>query len=354
GVLRESKNGAIYELIPGTGVQLLLGKTKVTFGYTNVPSGPSMRGSYIPFFTSKDYTFIALLCVSIFLHTAMVKYLGTIEVVKKSSIEEIKELEPRFARLILSPRVKAQAMRAEVNAKDDLKDGEDEEDVDEKIEEKKKEETKKKKAGKKKPERKETTVTKRVKQKGVLGVIGAKGGVLSDFDSDEIWSDVDSLIATAVVDDGKDLLASITGESSLTSAEGLIEGEYEGRSEAEILREKKQQTSFKDKKQAIAAETKSGRSSSEVHGVVKRYSGGLKYLYNNALRKTPTLRGSVTVKFTVSPEGRISEAEVTDSTLNAPALERAIVERIKLWRFRVIKGGRDFTTDYTFDFSPVG
>ena len=92
----------------------------------------------------------------------------------------------------------------------------------------------------------------------------------------------------------------------------------------------------------------------EVYRVVSSYVGGLKYLYNNELRKNPSLKGKITVKIVVSPDGKVVKAEVISSTLGFLELEEAIINRIYRWRFSEMKGVEDFTIDYTFDFAPVG
>jgi len=72
------------------------------------------------------------------------------------------------------------------------------------------------------------------------------------------------------------------------------------------------------------------------------------------LRKNPSLKGKITVKIVVSPDGKVVKAEVISSTLGFLELEEAIINRIYRWRFSEMKGVEDFTIDYTFDFAPVG
>ncbi|MBI5826827.1 MAG: TonB family protein, partial [Deltaproteobacteria bacterium] len=68
----------------------------------------------------------------------------------------------------------------------------------------------------------------------------------------------------------------------------------------------------------------------------------------------PTMRGKVTARITITPEGKVRKAEIINSTLNSPELEEQIAARIYLWKFPDASGSEDFTIEYTFDFAPVG
>ncbi|MFQ5901177.1 MAG: TonB family protein, partial [Thermodesulfobacteriota bacterium] len=96
------------------------------------------------------------------------------------------------------------------------------------------------------------------------------------------------------------------------------------------------------------------RGESEVYKTVVAYVGGLKYLYNNALRKAPSLKGKITVRMAIAANGRVTKAEIISSTLDSPELEEAIINRIYRWRFPELKNGEDYTIPYTFDFAPGG
>jgi TonB family protein len=86
--------------------------------------------------------------------------------------------------------------------------------------------------------------------------------------------------------------------------------------------------------------------------VVYQNLSGLRYLYTSWLRGTPGLRGKVTVKFAVDEFGRVVSVFVLESTLADPALERAIVERIRAWRFdRIDKPGDITEVVHPFVFS---
>lgn len=129
---------------------------------------------------------------------------------------------------------------------------------------------------------------------------------------------------------------------------------------AEIIKEKKDvMVAEIDKakpQQADAATLASlrKRDESEIYKTIMSYIGGLKYLYNNALRKDATLKGKISVKILVGQDGKVKEASMASTTLNNQELEEAMISRIQKWKFPELQGGEDFPITYTFDFSPVG
>lgn len=86
--------------------------------------------------------------------------------------------------------------------------------------------------------------------------------------------------------------------------------------------------------------------------VVEKYKGGLVYLYNKALRTNPTLKGTITVEFTIGANGKVIETRVVTSTMDYSPLEAALAGRIKMWKFPHLYDGVIVVT-YPFVFFPV-
>lgn len=98
----------------------------------------------------------------------------------------------------------------------------------------------------------------------------------------------------------------------------------------------------------------SGRSLSEIREVVAQYIAGLKYLYDRELKQRPSLHGKVTVEFVVTGPGDVAEVRLVNSGLGHPALESAILGRIRGWRFPA-KPGDSTRVTFPFDFvAPTG
>lgn len=98
----------------------------------------------------------------------------------------------------------------------------------------------------------------------------------------------------------------------------------------------------------------SGRTIQEVRETVASYVPGLKYLYDRELKQRPNLQGKVTVEFVISPPGNVIEVRLINSGLRHPALESAILARIRGWKFP-IKPGDSTRVTFPFDFvAPAG
>lgn len=368
---RLEKSGGFYlvDVRPGDTGEILLGEASIRFGYRQKPPA-APRLPFIPFLSGGDYLFLLTLVFSMALHIAFVSHLNSLEIIKRSPVEAIKTMEPRFAKLIFRP---GETLKEKISPPE-VKEVKKEEEVEEKPAEKKPVE--KKAVEKKSPAKKKGAVvsenppdlktlqaerkgriTRKVKTKGLLGVIGAKGGVLAGLKTDEVLRDVDSIIANAseteVVDDLGELgtMEVAAFSRGLPEARNIIE---EARGEEEILKEKTELASFKKKEKKRVEEIKTLRNEADVYRVVKSYVGGLKYLYNNSLRKDPTLKGTITVRLVIVADGGFSKLEMLSSTLGHPPLEKAILKRIGLWKFKKVEGAENFTITYTFDFAPVG
>ncbi len=353
GLLKEESKGYyVFDMRSEADVEIRLGKddsqVTLSFGYKERPKRIPIRVA-IPFITSREYLFLTVFVISIVSHVLLAFYLDTVEIKKTSSIEALKKLPPRFARLILTPQKKAEIKKRTLDLKK-------EEEIEKKKEEPKK--PNKKDKAKKKKKTDKASVPKGVKGKGVLGVIAAKGGILSSATAGELWRDVDTLVATsgAETTTGADNLRGLdTGGDELSEEDITADWTQDSRSKEDILKERKKRTALKvAKKKPVVATTDNLRHEAEVYRIVRSYSGGLKYLYNNELRRDPSLKGTITITITITAEGKVKDALVKDSTLKSPSLEAAMVKRIYMWRFREVEEAPDFTINYTFDFSPVG
>lgn len=96
---------------------------------------------------------------------------------------------------------------------------------------------------------------------------------------------------------------------------------------------------------------KAARSIEEIQLVFDRNKAAIYSIYNRALRESPALQGKVVLKITITPAGRVSACQVISTELDAPALERKIVMRVRLFDF----GAKDVETmvvTYPIEFLP--
>ncbi len=94
-----------------------------------------------------------------------------------------------------------------------------------------------------------------------------------------------------------------------------------------------------------------GRSFEDIWKVVQSYLGGLNHLYNRSLRRDPSLKGKVTVRFSIAPEGHVTQTDIVSSTLQSIDLEQQIVKKILRWKFPAIPEGT-VTVKFPFVFVP--
>ena len=90
----------------------------------------------------------------------------------------------------------------------------------------------------------------------------------------------------------------------------------------------------------------------EVAGVVNRRIGAIKGCYEQALKRDPTLQGKVTVRFTISGSGKVSDAKCIVNELT-PAVGSCIEDAFMRFRFPPPEGGA-VTFEYPFMFTPAG
>lgn len=97
---------------------------------------------------------------------------------------------------------------------------------------------------------------------------------------------------------------------------------------------------------------KASRSREEIELVFDKNKGAIFSLYNRALRVDPSLEGKIVLRLTIAPNGAVTFCEVVSSELGDPELEQKLVARIKLFRFEA-RDVESITTTKPIDFFPA-
>lgn len=97
-----------------------------------------------------------------------------------------------------------------------------------------------------------------------------------------------------------------------------------------------------------------GRAYESIAAVVDGLKGWIRFIYNKALREDPSLKGVVTLEFTISKDGDVSNVAVSSTSLKYPPIEDALVKRFKLLKFPATPKGGSVTVIYPITFSPSG
>jgi outer membrane biosynthesis protein TonB len=85
-----------------------------------------------------------------------------------------------------------------------------------------------------------------------------------------------------------------------------------------------------------------------IRRVIRSHRDQIKYCYSKELTRNPNLTGKVSVKFTISPKGYVTQATVSSTTLRNAAVERCICQKIRTWKFPEPKGGGIVIVNYPF------
>ncbi|MCB0361282.1 MAG: TonB family protein [Bdellovibrionales bacterium] len=88
----------------------------------------------------------------------------------------------------------------------------------------------------------------------------------------------------------------------------------------------------------------------QVQAVVERNQGQMTYCYERGLQSDVNLGGRVSIKFVISPQGRVSSAQVARSTLSSSQVENCLLNKLRAWRFPKPRGNVAVKVDYPFLF----
>ena len=91
------------------------------------------------------------------------------------------------------------------------------------------------------------------------------------------------------------------------------------------------------------------RSKTEIMRVVRARTPGLRHIYNKFLKSNPGFAGKVTLRFTISPSGKVIKIKKAASTTGVAAFDSAVMKKVRRWKFAKIKSGNTTVTiPFTF------
>lgn len=82
----------------------------------------------------------------------------------------------------------------------------------------------------------------------------------------------------------------------------------------------------KSDKQGVA-----GRNQDDIQAVVLSHNKTIQYCYEKELKRNPSLKGKVVVRFTITPDGTVESVELVSSDLGNRRVERCIMSKIRRW-----------------------
>lgn len=263
---------------------------------------------------------------------AIVPFLPTPEPVQK----DLKTVSPRLAKLILEKKKQPPPPPPKVEKKE-----------------------KKKKVEKKKVEKKKTKKQEDAMKKAASTGLVALSDELMDLRESFDFTAADDVPLKKSADIGKETFDRNVITSKATKDSGGIKTNTLTRSTggsnlASRSTTQVQSTLGTGTSKTVAKRSSSGkliRPEQEIEQVFQKNKGAIFSIYNRALRKDPTLQGKVILELTIAPDGQVIKCKVLSSELNNPNLERKLIARVKLFRFKP-SNVEQIVVKYPIDFLP--
>ena len=91
-----------------------------------------------------------------------------------------------------------------------------------------------------------------------------------------------------------------------------------------------------------------------VRRVVRQHLNEVRFCYEEALVRKPTLAGRVVTSFTIAPTGKVIVSALQTSSLGEPSVEACIVAATRRWLFPQPSGGGLVAVSYPFQLARAG
>jgi outer membrane biosynthesis protein TonB len=85
---------------------------------------------------------------------------------------------------------------------------------------------------------------------------------------------------------------------------------------------------------------------------VRARMGLIKACYENALKRNPSLKGKLSIRFTILETGGIADIQAAVNSLGSPEVASCIINTMRTWRTQFRPSG-PVTVEYPFVFAPV-
>ena len=96
------------------------------------------------------------------------------------------------------------------------------------------------------------------------------------------------------------------------------------------------------------AAQKGGLSAEQIRRVVFAHKGALQACYEIEAQKDPTLRGGVTVGWTIDASGGVTSASLAGSTIHNARVEGCVLRQVRAWHFPSSDGNSHTTFPFSF------
>ncbi len=101
------------------------------------------------------------------------------------------------------------------------------------------------------------------------------------------------------------------------------------------------------------ASVEGGLDRDQIIAVINRNKGQIIYCYEKGLQAQPSIGGRVAVSFVIGAAGRITQANVAESSLGSNMVENCMLQRMKTWQFPRPVGKVNVDVLYPFELMRV-
>ncbi len=303
---------------------------------------PTIKGGAL---AGVDQFFFLILGISIFLHFSGASFIACQPMPEERELS-LDELPDRFAKVMMPVKVeKPVEVKKEETAKADDK-------KEEKKEEAKKESKPVDEAAKK------AAMQKAVSQKGLLKILGSAGMKGSAFDDVLGGSTGGQDIANALNGAGGVGVATAdnigaNGPKGGGAGSAASIGDLGTQGGGNVNLGAKGDAAIRGRVADAAPEVESGEVDREaLNRYVKARKAAIVACYEKELKRNPSMKGKVVVRFSIATSGRATEIEIEENTLGNDAVSACIKAIIRTWVFP-FKPESEVPVAFPFVFSPA-
>lgn len=197
-----------------------------------------------------------------------------------------------------------------------------------------------------------------VSKKGLLNVIGTSGGsgALANVfaSSSGFGADVESALAGA---GGVALAGTESGTgrkegsaAGTTDIGGLDSAVGSSSGKVDLVAKKRVEPQIKFAAEDMETEGSSVDKES-ISKAIRQRIKSVQTCYEKELKRNPSLKGKIAVRFVITTTGRVSEATIDSNTMGDDAVAQCLINTIKRWTFNV-KPEEDSPVVFPFVFQP--
>ncbi len=337
------KRGNVYALALNDSMRgkVTLGEVSLLFQFVTPPPEPpkaelppNIRGG---FWKGLDQLFFTILAVSLTVHFSGATFIACQPLPPERELS-LDELPDRFVKQMMPEPPKPE------------KKEEKKAEVAEKKEEKKVE----KKEEPKTAEQKHAEIAKKVESKGLLKILGSAGGAgaLEDvLGGSTGGADIKDALAGAsgvVVATGDGVNGPKGGGAGTAAGIGDL-----GTSGGGNVNLAKNDAAIRGRVSEGSVETESGEvDRNALAKFVKSRLPAIQGCYERELKRNPSLKGKVVVRFTIGTNGRVTEIDIEENSLGNQDVGGCIKNLIRAWVFP-FKPESEATVSYPFVFAPA-